>query len=90
MFDDASALKDSRLETGISDFAEFKEYFDTEDASKLGFVRAKWCGDMDSEEQLKKLSVTIRCLPYDQDGKEGKCVITGKPATVEAIFAKAY
>ncbi|MCK4939952.1 MAG: proline--tRNA ligase, partial [Rhodospirillaceae bacterium] len=49
-----------------------------------------WCGDASSEEQLKKLSVTIRCLPYDQDGKEGVCVITGKPATVDAIFAKAY
>ncbi|MCK5167295.1 MAG: proline--tRNA ligase, partial [Rhodospirillaceae bacterium] len=90
LFDDAAALQGSRLETGISDFAAFKAYFDTEDASKLGFVRAKWCGDAETEEQLKKLSVSIRCLPYDQDGVEGVCVITGKPASVDAIFAKAY
>ena len=90
LFNDAAALQGSRLETGISDFAAFKAYFDTEDASKLGFVRAKWCGDAETEEQLKKLSVSIRCLPYDQDGVEGVCVITGKPASLDAIFAKAY
>jgi prolyl-tRNA synthetase len=34
--------------------------------------------------------VSIRCLPFDQSGTEGPCVLTGKPATLDAIFAKAY
>ncbi|MDH5188605.1 MAG: proline--tRNA ligase [Rhodospirillaceae bacterium] len=90
LYADALSLRDGRIETAITDFAEFKKFFDTEDSSKLGFVRAKWCGDTDSEEMLKDLSVSVRCLPYDQDNIEGKCVITGKPAKLEAIFAKSY
>lgn len=90
LYADALSLRDGRIETGITDFDGFKKYFATEDSSKLGFVRAKWCGDKESEEMLKDLSVSIRCLPYDQDGIKGKCVITGRPATTEAIFAKSY
>ncbi|MDH5772381.1 MAG: His/Gly/Thr/Pro-type tRNA ligase C-terminal domain-containing protein, partial [Rhodospirillaceae bacterium] len=90
LYAEALSLRDGRIETGITDFEAFKKYFATEDSSKLGFVRAKWCGDKDSEERLKELSVSIRCLPYDQNGTEGKCVITGKAATIEAIFAKSY
>ncbi len=90
LFEEAKTLSDDRLVTDITDFDTFKAFFDTEDSAKLGFVRAKWCGDTDSEAALKALSVTIRCLPYDQDGKEGVCVVTSKPATIDAIFAKAY
>jgi len=34
--------------------------------------------------------VTIRCLPFEQSGGEGPCVICGRPATVDAVFARAY
>lgn len=90
LFDEARALRDNRIETGIADFTAFKKYFATEDSTKLGFVRAKWCDDSESEEILKSLSVSIRCIPYDQDGKQGTCVVTGKPATMDVIFAKSY
>lgn len=39
---------------------------------------------------LDDLGVTVRCIPFDQDGKPGACVLTGKPATQDAIFARAY
>src|SRR5262249_32162481 len=55
-----------------------------------GFVRAKWSGDPASEELLKPLGVTIRCIPYEQTGIAGRCVLTGAPAITDAIFAKAY
>ena len=55
-----------------------------------GFVLAKWCGDPATEELLQELKVTIRCLPLEQSGTKGKCVITGKEATLDAIFAKSY
>ncbi|SCA63157.1 hypothetical protein SCG7086_AL_00110 [Chlamydiales bacterium SCGC AG-110-P3] len=57
---------------------------------KGGFVRAKWCGDADTEQMLDELKVTIRCIPKEQRGGEAPCVLTGKPATIDAIFAKAY
>jgi prolyl-tRNA synthetase len=55
-----------------------------------GFVRAKWCENVETEEVLKNFGVTVRCLPYDQSDTEGVCIVTGKPATTDAIFGKSY
>ena len=71
-----------------------KAFFTPKNADKPeihgGFVRAKWCEDRETEDLLKESKLTIRCLPFDQPGTEGRCIITGKPATCDAIFAKAY
>lgn len=83
---EAQARQTDRTRTDITDAAALKAFFDR----GLGFVRAKWSEDPDSEEKLRAAGVTIRCLPYDQTGTEGTCVLTGKPATVDAVFAKAY
>jgi prolyl-tRNA synthetase len=73
---------------------EFRAFFTPQRADRPeihgGFVRAKWCEDPASLPLLDELKVTIRCLPLDQSGTTGSCVLTGKPATTEAIFAKAY
>lgn len=93
-FDKAKAFQEEHLQTSIENFEEFKKFFTPRKQNKPeihgGFVRAKWCGERESEELLDGLKVTIRCLPLDQTGTEGKCVLTGKPATLDAIFAKAY
>jgi prolyl-tRNA synthetase len=40
---------------------------------------------------MAELGVTVRCIPFDQNPPDGAaCVISGAPAKVEAIFAKAY
>lgn len=78
------------LRTDIITWEEFVEYFSSEEPKIKGFVKAKWCGDPETESQLKDLKVTIRCIPHEQSGTEGLCVITGKPATMDAIFAKSY
>jgi len=39
---------------------------------------------------LSDLKVTIRCLPVNQSGTKGRCILTGKEATIDAIFAKSY
>jgi prolyl-tRNA synthetase len=92
MFDSALAFMKSRTVTNIKTRAEFDAYFkaDNNFASGAGFVRAKWSGDPKSLPALDELGVTIRCIPFDQDGKEGKCVLTGAPATQDVIFARAY
>lgn len=78
----------------IKDFEAFKEFFTPKNQEKPeihgGFVLAKWCGDKESEQLLDNLKVSIRCLPLEQSGTEGVCVLTGKPATIDAIFAKSY
>lgn len=56
-----------------------------------GFALAHWNGDATIEERVKKdLSVTIRCLPFAERGKPGKCIFTGEDSAQAVIFSKAY
>lgn len=83
----------SRTRNDIETFDEFREWFDTDpaDADAGGFVRAPWSEAPESAQLLDELKVTVRCLPLDRDPADGAvCVLTGKPAVTEAIFAKAY
>jgi prolyl-tRNA synthetase len=94
LYDQASSFMKSRIVTDIKTRADFDAYF-SKDADNgftggSGFVRAKWSGDLKSLEALDALGVTVRCIPFDQDGVEGKCVLTGAPATQTVIFARAY
>jgi len=83
---EARGFQAGMTRTDIADAAGMKAFFE----KNLGFVRGKWSEDPDSEEKLRELGVTIRCLPYDQTGTPGTCILTGKPATLDAVFAKAY
>jgi len=70
-------------------YEEFKEII----AEKRGFVRVKWAEDSAAELAIKEETrATLRVIPFDQPegGVQGKCIYTGKPATCEAIFARAY
>jgi len=78
----------------IKTFEEFKRFFTPKNTEKPeihgGFVLAKWCGDKNKEQELSELKVAIRCIPLEQSGTKGKCVVTGQDATIDAIFAKTY
>ena len=76
------------MESGLKTREEFESYFNKK--GRVGFVRAKWCGDPETEEELKKLKVSVRCLPEDQSGTIGTCILTGKEAKTDAIFARSY
>jgi prolyl-tRNA synthetase len=59
-----------------------------------GFVYAGWCGDPACEAQIKEeTKATIRCLP-DEEFRSAEapttCLRCGRPATSEALWAKAY
>ena len=94
-YEQARSYRDENTVTGVNSIEEFSEYFTPKNKKQPeihgGFVRAKWCGDEQlSNPILNDLKVTIRCLPKDQSESSGKCVLTGKDAKMEAIFAKAY
>ena len=43
------------------------------------------------EEKIKQeTNATIRCIPFEQNIKNLKCIYTEKPAKYEVVFAKAY
>jgi len=39
---------------------------------------------------LKRLKVTIRCIPMENLEDSGTCIFTGSDGARRAIFAKAY
>jgi prolyl-tRNA synthetase len=84
------ALEFRRTNTYTTEsYDEFKEII----AEKRGFVRVKWAEDSAAELAIKEeTKATLRVIPLDQPegGVTGKCIYTGKPATCEAIFARAY
>lgn len=97
IFSKAKNRLEQNIRTDIFSPEDFKKYFSEsniwiEDGKpgKVAFVRGKWCGDPESEAILKEMKITIRCIPFDQSGTEGVCLLTGKPATMDVIYARSY
>lgn len=66
---------------------EFEKCF----TEKTGFVKAMWCGNQECEDAIKeKLSVTSRCMPFEQEHLSDTCVCCGKPATKMVYWGRAY
>lgn len=59
-----------------------------------GFVYAGFCGDPAVEAEIKAATkATIRCLPdveFQSPNRPTTCIWTGRPAVVEALWARAY
>ncbi len=71
--------------------ATTKEEFEKLFAEKSGFVRAMWCGDVACENEIKeKLSVTSRCMPFQQEKISDVCVCCGRPAQKLVYWGRAY
>ena len=59
--------------------------------NKGGFVSAWWDGTPETEDKIKELTkATIRCIPFEQENGEGKCIYSGNKAKQRVLFAKAY
>jgi prolyl-tRNA synthetase len=92
-FERAAERLASRTAREIESLDEFREWFagEGEDAAASGFVRAPWSEAAESASILEDLKVSVRCIPFDQQLAPGSsCILTGKPAVVEAVFGKAY
>ena len=79
----------------IDQWNEFKDFSTPEDTAKPeihgGFALSHWCGSDTCEEKVtQELSVSIRCLPTDNDNQKGECVVCGAPSRQRVVFAKAY
>lgn len=72
--------------TTAETFADLEKAIDGEG----GFVRAPWDGTLETAEAIKeKTKATIR-LVEEENPKGKKDVLSGKPATAMALYAKAY
>jgi len=94
LYDEACRYRNANIHKEITSFDALKQFFTPKNSEKPeihgGFVLAKWCGDAETEKMLDEHKISIRCLPLNQSGTEGKCILTGRKATIDAIFAKSY
>ncbi len=82
----AKSHRDTHTYTA-SNMEEFVQIFD----EKAGFVKAMWCGSQECEDVIKeKLSVTSRCMPFEQEHIADTCVCCGKPAKKMVYWGRAY
>ncbi|MBP7776018.1 MAG: proline--tRNA ligase [Acidobacteria bacterium] len=77
-------------ESHTSSAATWDEFRQTMEG-RPGFVIAPWCETDDCEAAIKaETQATIRNIPFGSEQPTGPCVKCGKPAIVNAWFAKAY
>ena len=80
----ATEFRDANI-SEPSDYDSFRE------AATQGFARAWWCGNVACEDKVKDdIKATTRCIPLDQPGGGGTCIVCGESAEEIAIFARAY
>ncbi|WP_046243630.1 proline--tRNA ligase [Hymenobacter terrenus] len=73
--------------TRVDSYDEFKRVLDDE----AGFVLAHYDGTSETEERIKdETKATVRCLALNEPDEEGVCMVTGRPSTRRAYFARAY
>ena len=86
LFNRALEFRQQRT-TVVNSYEEFKQVLDT----KGGFVLAHWDGSAETEQRIKEeTKATIRCIPFDLEPEDGRCIYSGRPSTQRALFAQAY
>jgi prolyl-tRNA synthetase len=67
------------------------DYAEMEQIVQKGWAYAWFCEGAACETKIKDgTKATIRCIPLEQPGGEGKCVVCGKTATRKVYIARAY
>lgn len=93
LFERALRLREENTRE-IDTLDDFRAFFTPKNQEKPeihgGFAICHFheCDELAAE--LKRLKVTIRCVPLDAEPEPGQCVVTGKPSTRRAVFGKAY
>jgi prolyl-tRNA synthetase len=86
LFDRARRFRDDHT-IAVKTYEDLRSIMEKEE----GFARCFWAGSGSDEDRIKEeTKATIRCVPLEQSGEKGRCVLTGKETDVQVIFAKAY
>ena len=85
------ALYDRALAFRKANTVDAANYEELKKAVEKGFAFSWWCGGAACEEKIKEeTKATMRCIPLEQPGGEGKCIYCDAAAKAKAIFARAY
>ncbi|MEA4906869.1 MAG: proline--tRNA ligase [Chloroflexi bacterium] len=84
LFERARTFRDANIHDPQS-YDELKEVV------QHGWAFSWWCGDTACEARIKEdTRATTRCIPLEQPGGSGKCIVCGQPASEKVYIAKAY
>ena len=65
--------------------------FEKQINEKQGFIKAMWCESAECEEKIKDLTAAkSRCIPFEQECLDDKCVVCGKTAKKMVIWGRQY
>ena len=80
----ATAFRDAHI-FDPKDYAEFQEVV------QRGWAFSWWCGRQECEAKIKEdTKATSRCIPFEQPGGSGRCIVCGEKADQKVYFARAY
>jgi prolyl-tRNA synthetase len=85
------ALYDKALAFRLAHTAAPRDYAELQSAVGEGWAQAWWCESPLCEAKVKEdTKATTRCIPLEQPGGEGRCIVCGQPAARQVIFGRAY
>jgi prolyl-tRNA synthetase len=68
-----------------------RDYEELKSVVEKGWAHTWWCGRKECEAKVKdETKATTRCIPLEQAGGEGTCIVCGERATEKVIFGRAY
>ncbi|MGC4033153.1 MAG: His/Gly/Thr/Pro-type tRNA ligase C-terminal domain-containing protein [Tepidisphaeraceae bacterium] len=86
MFDKAVAFRAASTRDAAT-YDELKAIIE----KNAGFVRCFYDSTPEGDAKLKaELKATVRCIPLEQPGTEGVCILSGKPTKTQVLIALAY
>ena len=86
-----SALYNKALAFRNANTFDPKDYAELVTVVQNGWALSWWCGDKACEAKVKEeTKASTRCIPSEQPGGQGNCIVCGKPASEKVIFARSY
>ena len=80
----ATAFRDNRIH-------DPKNYDDLKEVVANGWAYSWWCESAECEAKIKEdTKASMRCIPLEQPGGMGKCIVCGKSAAHKVYFARSY
>jgi prolyl-tRNA synthetase len=68
-----------------------KDYGELREVVQNGWAFSWWCGSKECENKVKEdTKATTRCIPLEQPGGHGHCIVCGQPAAEKVYFSRAY
>lgn len=67
------------------------EEFEKNINENQGYIKAMWCGDDNCEEHIHNVTgAKSRCIPFNEENLDNKCVVCGKPSKYMVMWGRQY